>query len=75
MTSTEEGMQIDDSDQQLENADSPIRVSAEPVSNVTLDRVGHPSKHESQRIVTDEGMQIDESDVQFANAYGPKLTT
>jgi hypothetical protein len=39
MISTEEGIQIDESDEQSRNADLSIRESLESVSNVTIERV------------------------------------
>jgi hypothetical protein len=39
--STDEGMQIDESDEQEENADSPIDESLESDSNLTVERDSH----------------------------------
>jgi hypothetical protein len=39
IVSTDEGMQIDESDEQPQNADSSIRESLESDSNVTIDKV------------------------------------
>jgi hypothetical protein len=40
-TSTDDGRQIDESDEQSENADDFIRESLEPVSNITLESASH----------------------------------
>jgi hypothetical protein len=66
--STEEGMQIDESDEHKENADSPIDESLEPDLNVTVERDLHSKKHIVPSFSTEEGMQIDESDGQDENA-------
>jgi hypothetical protein len=66
--STEEGMQIDESDEQFRNAPSAIDDSLEPGSNVTVERCLHSEKHLAPRSSTDEGRQIDESDEQLKNA-------
>jgi hypothetical protein len=42
--STDEGMQIDESDEHQENAERSIHESFEPHSNVTVERNGHPQK-------------------------------
>jgi hypothetical protein len=62
------GIQIDESDEQLENACRSIRESLEPDSNVTLERARHSWKHFSQTTSTDDGMQIDETDEHSENA-------
>jgi hypothetical protein len=64
--STEEGIQIDESDEQFENAQGEIRESREPGSNVTAERDKHSPKPTSSS--TDEGMKNDESDEQSVNA-------
>jgi hypothetical protein len=61
-------MQIDESDEQEENANSAIDERLELDSNVTVEREPHSQKHPSPRLSTDEGMQIDESDEQRENA-------
>jgi hypothetical protein len=57
-------MQIDESDEQDQKADSSIDESREPDSNVTLERDLHPWKQYLPSFSTEEGMQIDESDEQ-----------
>jgi hypothetical protein len=47
MPVTEEGMQIDESDEQWENPEHGREESREPDSNVTTGREGHPEKQES----------------------------
>jgi hypothetical protein len=60
-------MQIDESDEHPENADSSIDESLEPDSNVTVERDSHPQKHLKSSLSTEDGMQIDESDGQYKN--------
>jgi hypothetical protein len=67
--STDDGMQIDESDEQDEKADFSIRESLQPDSNVTLESTVHSMKQPAQRSSTDDGMQIDESDEQDENAH------
>jgi hypothetical protein len=69
--STDEGMQIDESDEHHENADSSIHESLEHDSNVIVERDLQQQKHSLQSVRTDEGMQIDESDEQYENADCP----
>jgi hypothetical protein len=59
MTVTDEGMQIDVTDEQYEKAPAPRVESREPVSNVTIERWSHQEKQESPIVLTDEGMQIE----------------
>jgi hypothetical protein len=59
------GMQIETSDEQPQNAASPITVSLEPDSNINSDREEQSRKLESPRISTLAGMQIDLSDEQL----------
>jgi hypothetical protein len=61
MVSMDEGMQIDSSDEQLENTDSPRRETRLPLSNVILRRLAHEQKHEREMVSMDEGKQIDAS--------------
>jgi hypothetical protein len=65
--STEEGIQIDESEKQPLNADSARDESLERDSNVTVERDSHPKKHSLPRLSTEEGMQIDESDEHIPN--------
>jgi hypothetical protein len=64
MIPTDEGIQIDESDEQDLKADFSIRESLDSFSNLTFDRVLHPKKQDLQMISTDEGIRIDESDEQ-----------
>jgi hypothetical protein len=66
--STEDGRQIDDSNEQHRNADGPIRDTFEGDAKVTSASVVQPEKHWSESISTKAGMRIDESDAQFSNA-------
>jgi mannitol-1-phosphate/altronate dehydrogenase len=66
--STEEGIQIDESDEQPENAVGSIHESLESDSNVIVERELHPRKQYLQIRSTEEGIQIDESDEQSSNA-------
>jgi hypothetical protein len=65
---TEEGKQINFSDEHLENARVPIRSSREFDSNVSVESDLHSLKQDSPRIVTDEGIQTDLSDEHLENA-------
>jgi hypothetical protein len=64
MTSTDDGRQIDESNEQSQNANSSIRESLESDSKLTFDKFRHPEKQFSEMISTDDGIQIDESDEQ-----------
>jgi hypothetical protein len=66
--STDEGMQIDESDEHFQNAPFSITESREPGSSVTVERDSHPAKHFVQSFSVLDGMQIDESDVHDAKA-------
>jgi hypothetical protein len=68
--STEEGMTIDESDEQSRNARSPMNGSREPEPNVTPERDRHRKKQSSQSSLTAEGIKIDDSDEQRAKAQG-----
>jgi hypothetical protein len=57
-------MQIDESDEHSQNADSSIDESFEPDSNATLERDSHSEKHSLPICLTEEGMKTDESDEQ-----------
>jgi hypothetical protein len=64
MVTTDEGIQIDFSDEQPENAPSARFETWHPVANVTLERLVHAEKQDPARISTDEGIQIDSNDEQ-----------
>jgi hypothetical protein len=66
-------MQSDRSDEQRRNADTPIVVSFDPDSNVTVRSFAHPEKHFRASTRTDAGMTIDGSDKQPENAYWPTV--
>jgi hypothetical protein len=68
-------MQLAESDEQWENADSEIRGSLEPDSNVTAETYQQSEKHLSPSSSADQRMQIDESDEQPENAKHPKRIT
>jgi hypothetical protein len=57
-------MRIDESDEQFENAATPMDASSESDSNVTIERDWQPRKHLRPIRATEEGMQIDESESQ-----------
>jgi hypothetical protein len=61
----DEGRQIDESDEQLENADSPRVKSLHPDPNVTLESFSQQLKQPLQIVSTHEGIQIDCSDEQL----------
>jgi hypothetical protein len=65
MISTDEGIQIDESDEHPSNARFSIRESLESDSKLTFERLEHRQKQDSQMISIDEGIQIDESDEQY----------
>jgi hypothetical protein len=64
--STEEGIEMDQSDEHFEKAHGEIRESREPGSKVTAERDRHWRKPTSSS--TDEGMKNDESDEHSVNA-------
>jgi hypothetical protein len=51
-------MQIDESDEHFQNANSSIDKSLEPDSNVTVERDLHPEKQFRRTVTVEEGMQI-----------------
>jgi hypothetical protein len=59
MIVTDDGIQIDSSDEHQEKADSPRLDRIEPASNLKLERFLQKEKEESETAVTDEGMQIE----------------
>jgi hypothetical protein len=61
-------MQTDESDEQLPNAERPMRESLDSDSKVTCVRSSQAWKQESHRTSTDEGMRIDESNEQHRTA-------
>jgi hypothetical protein len=61
----DEGMQIDRSDEQPANADSPSVESLEPDPNVNTERRTQGEKHDRDIVSIDEGRQIDRSDEHF----------
>jgi hypothetical protein len=69
------GRQIDSSDAQPSNADSPRFESLLPDSNVKSERCAHQAKQNFEMVSTDEGIQIDRIDEQRKNADSPKLKT
>jgi hypothetical protein len=60
--STDDGIEIDESDEQSRKAASAMRESFEPESNVTLEREEQSLKHSLQSRSTDVGRKIDKSD-------------
>jgi hypothetical protein len=64
MDSTQEGMQIDCSDEQSANALSSKTVTQQPLSNVAVERVVQKVKQWSEIAVTEKGTQIDRRDAQ-----------
>jgi hypothetical protein len=65
--STQEGIQILESDVQPQNVTDGIHKSFEPDSNVTVERDAFPWKQSSPIFSTGEGIQIVESDEQPKN--------
>jgi anti-sigma regulatory factor (Ser/Thr protein kinase) len=64
IAATDEGIQIDRSEEQQANADLPRVESFEPGSNVTVERLRHERKQAIEIVSTDEGIQIDRTDEQ-----------
>jgi hypothetical protein len=56
---TEDGMQIDMSDEHFRNADFPIRKSLEPDSKMTLESWSQVEKHFVHSASTERGIKID----------------
>jgi hypothetical protein len=71
--STDEGTQIDWSDEHSANAAGPKFESLVPDSNATADSFVQHLKQESAITLIDEGTQIDCSDEHFANAPLPSV--
>jgi hypothetical protein len=69
---TVEGRQIEDSDEQFSNTESPRHESLEPDSNVTREREEQYRKQCPPIVFTVEGMQIDGSDEQPQNTESPR---
>jgi hypothetical protein len=65
--SSDEGIQIDESEEQDENASLSTRESLEPDSNDTVERASHSEKQWLQSLSTEGGMAIDESDEHVEN--------
>jgi hypothetical protein len=61
-------MQIDESDERQQKADSPIHESREPDSNAIVDSDLDPAIHSLPSFSTDEGMQNDDNDDHQQNA-------
>jgi hypothetical protein len=60
----DEGIQIDSSDEQFRNADSPRIEVLQPDSNVNFLSCEQSLKHDFEIVSIDEGIQIDSSDEQ-----------
>jgi hypothetical protein len=63
--STEQGIQIVESDEQSQNAEPSIHESLELDSNVIVERDLQREKQQSQIFSTEQGIQIVESDEQL----------
>jgi hypothetical protein len=59
MVSIDEGIQIDGSDEQLENANAPRVVTRQQLSNVKIERFVQSKKQPDEMVSIDEGIQID----------------
>jgi hypothetical protein len=57
--STDEGIEIDRSDEQFSNADSPRMEIREPAWNRKSERAQQYEKHDLEMALIDEGMQMD----------------
>jgi hypothetical protein len=60
--STEDGIEIDESDEHSRKTPASMHESFKPDSNVIADSEEHRTKHGTQILSTEEGMEIDESD-------------
>jgi hypothetical protein len=65
---TEEGIQIEESDEHPLNVARSIHERREPGSNATATSDWHPAKQLRPSVLTEAGIQIDESDKQNKNA-------
>jgi hypothetical protein len=68
MVSTEDGMEIDGSNEHPEKAAWPICETLDPVSNVNDVRCPQCEKQSLEMVVTEEGMQIEDNEEQCENA-------
>jgi hypothetical protein len=75
MVSIDEGIQIDWSDEQFSNADSPRVETLQQLSNVKIERFAQSKKHFLEMVSSDEGIQIDWSDEQLPNADSTRFET
>jgi hypothetical protein len=75
MRGTDEGLQIDASDEHRQKADSARVESREPASNVTIERCLQQEKQESPILVTDEGTQIEFKDEQKKKEKSQRVRT
>jgi hypothetical protein len=66
-------MQIDSSDEQPANADSPRLDRVQPVSNVRDESWEQQQKQDFEIVSIDEGIQIDSSDLQSSKADSPSF--
>jgi hypothetical protein len=71
--STEEGMPIDESNEQCSNASRSMTTSLEPGSKLTDDRDAQCWKQRRWRLATEEGIQIDESVEHSSNAFSSMI--
>jgi hypothetical protein len=75
IVSIDEGIQIDRTDEQFLNVDSPRIETVQPLSKVNFERFVHFPTQESEIVSVDERIQIDRSDEQFENANLPRIKT
>jgi hypothetical protein len=55
----DDGIQIDRSDEQYENANSPRTESRQPGANVKCEMLSQWPKHDAEIVTIDDGIQID----------------
>jgi hypothetical protein len=67
----DDGMQIDERNEQEENAERPSNDNLHPDSNATVESFAHPEKHFAPMFSTEQGMRIDGSDTRHENATSP----
>jgi hypothetical protein len=79
MISTDDGIQIDESDEQHPNADSPIRETLDSRSKRTIERVLHPRKQQQHNSVIEAGRSTSEtfpkySKIELPSKFSKKLS-
>jgi hypothetical protein len=71
MISTDEGIQIDESDEQYANAYAPIRESLDSLSKLTIETVMHPQKQPQHNSVIEFGIITSETSPKYSTIELP----